>query len=221
MSLVPNSSFEREYFGRYYRDYRLQNSAKKMRFYRTLAERAVEGIQQPRILELGCGLGAFLSILDHRWRKFGLDISHFAIDQSSQAIADVTLSVSDAAEIPFDEYFDLIVAFDVMEHIGDLEKVVHTVISKLTPVGSFVFAVPVYDGPTGPVIRFFDKDPTHLHKRSRNFWLNWARHYFQVVDWWGVYRYLLPGGYYLHKPTRIFRRSAPAIAVFARREKIG
>ncbi|HLG22890.1 MAG TPA: class I SAM-dependent methyltransferase [Candidatus Manganitrophaceae bacterium] len=217
MILSTDPLFEREYFEKYYTDYALQNPPRKMRFYRALAERAAEGIERPRILELGCAFGLFLSSLNPSWRRYGLDVSEFAIDRARRAVPDAKLSVSSAAEIPFDDSFDIIAAFDVIEHLPDLEKAALSVRSKLIPGGYFIFVVPVYDGPTGPLIRLLDRDPTHLRKESRDYWLDWARGRFQVIEWRGIYRYLLPGGYYLHRPTRMFRRYTPAIAVIARR----
>jgi hypothetical protein len=73
----------------------------------------------------------------------------------------------------------------------------------------------VYDGPTGPIIHALDHDPTHVHKRGRDFWLDWTRQHFVLNRWCGIYRYLLPGGYYVHVPTRLLRRATPAIAVVA------
>ena len=67
------------------------------------------------------------------------------------------------------------------------------------------------------IIRRLDRDPTHLHKWPRQRWLDWAARHFSVVEWSGIVRYLLPGGYYLHLVTRLFRRHAPAIIVIARK----
>jgi hypothetical protein len=83
--------------------------------------------------------------------------------------------------------------------------------------GIFLFVVPVYDGPLGPVVRLLDKDPTHVHQKSRAFWLGWASRRFTVLDWWGLTRYLLPGGLYVNWPSRLARRVSPAIAVVARK----
>jgi hypothetical protein len=80
-----------------------------------------------------------------------------------------------------------------------------------------VFVVPVYDGPLGWLVRRLDKDPTHVHKMPRNFWLEWAARTFEVVEWLGTYRYLTPLGVYVHFASRRLRRWSPAVAVAARR----
>jgi hypothetical protein len=77
--------------------------------------------------------------------------------------------------------------------------------------------MPVYDGPTGPVIRRLDKDPTHIHKWDREAWLDLLGSRFNILDWQGAFRLLLPSGPYLHVPTRRLRAVSPAILVVARR----
>jgi SAM-dependent methyltransferase len=209
--------FEREYFEAVYRDYARQNPPRKLRFYRRLVERVVPADRLPRILDIGCAFGAFLSALDPKWRRFGTDVSQFATDRAAAAIPDVTFARADIHEIPFPGPFDVITAFDVIEHIPSLDAVASAVRSRLMPGGHFVFVVPVYDGVTGPLIRLLDKDETHVHKQSRDFWLRWTRENFVLLEWCGVYRYLFPGLGYVHLPTRFWRRFTPAIAVLAQR----
>lgn len=114
--------------------------------------------------------------------------------------------------------FGAVTAFDSLEHMPDVEAAALSIDSQLVPGGSFVFVVPVYDGVSGPLIRRLDGDPTHLHKWPRTQWLDWAARHFEIVSWRGILRYLLPGGYYLHLPTRLFRSHTPAIIVVCRRQ---
>src|SRR5262249_5933903 len=146
-----------------------------------------------------------------------IDVSEYAVSRAREALPHVHLSIGSADAIPFDGPFDLITAFDVIEHVPDLDAVRGSVRDRLGPRGQLVFVVPVYDGITGPIVRRLDRDVTHVHREGRGFWLDWAGAGFEIVEWWGVYRYLLPGGYYAHWPTRRLRRHAPAIAVRARR----
>lgn len=211
--------FDRSYYERNYRSYELQNPPRKLAFYRALVERAAAGKARPRILEIGCAFGHFLATLDPRWRRCGMDASRYAVGRARRRAPEAAFAVADAGgEIPFAGGFDVIVAFDVLEHLADLARVREALLPRLAPGGRLVFVVPVYDGPTGPLVRLLDRDPTHVHKRSRAFWLDWAGRDLRIVEWWGVYRYLLPGGRYLHRPTRALRGVAPAVAVVAARD---
>lgn len=210
--------FEQGYFEKNYRNYGLQNPARKLRFYRGLAETVAPKDRVPRVLDVGCAFGAFLGALDPKWERFGSDVSQFAIERAGKAVPGATFAVGGFGSIPFPGPFDIITSFDVIEHVPSLDDVAATVQTKLRAGGHLIFVVPVYDGPTGPIIRLLDRDETHVHKESRDFWLDWTRKHFTLVDWWGIYRYLMPGGLYPHMATRIWRRATPAIAVLARRE---
>jgi SAM-dependent methyltransferase len=217
MTRDPEGPYERAYYEVVYRDYHRQNPPRKLRFYRRLVERVAPVDHPPRILDIGCAFGAFLSTLDPRWERFGIDLSRYATERAAETVPGATFSRAGVDEIPFPGPFDVVTAFDVIEHIPSLETVASAVSGKLAPGGHFVFVVPVYDGVTGPLIRALDRDETHVHKRSRDFWLAWARESFTLLDWLGVYRYLLPGLGYAHLPTRLLRRFTPAIVAVARR----
>ncbi len=206
-----SAAFDRDYYEANYRDYQRQNPVRKMRFYRQLIEGLVPPEKPARLLEIGCAFGRFAQFLPAAWTYFGTDLSRYALKNADEAGGRLCQASADG--LPFDAAFDAVAAFDVLEHVPRLDLAAESIAGALRPGGAFVFVVPVYDGPTGPVIRALDKDPTHVHKESRWFWLDWAAAGFEVCDWWGVYRYLLPGGCYVHSPTRRLRRWTPAIAV--------
>ena len=209
--------FDRSYFETRYADYERQNPARKMRFYKSLAEAAAAGCKSPRILDIGCAFGFFLSWLGSGWERYGVDASEYAIACARQQVPGVSFAITASTDLVFPGPFDVISALDVLEHIADLDGMLQLIAAGLRPGGGFVSVVPVYDGITGPVIRLLDRDPTHLHKRSRDFWLDRMSVHFHLSDWWGIYRYLLPGGLYCHLVTKSLRRYAPAIACLARR----
>ena len=208
--------FDREYFEACYRDYRRQNPDAKLRFYRDLVAPARAARARPRLLDLGCAFGAFLESVGPGWDRFGLDVSEYAIAAARERLPDVEFAVSGMERIPFPGSFDAVTAFDTVEHVERPEAVFEAVRERLTPGGRFVFVVPVYDGPVGPLVRMLDRDPTHIHRKARRFWLELASKSFRVEEWLGVWRYLLPLGPYLHFPTRALRAVSPAIAVVAR-----
>lgn len=210
-----------EYFHEVYRDYAAQNPKRKLDYYTGLARAAAGTVPIPRLLEVGCGPGFFLEALGPGWQRYGTDVSEWAIGEARRRVPDATLEIAPAERIPptppFDGIFRVIAAFDVLEHLENPESAVASIAARLEPGGGLVFVVPVYDGPIGPVVRLLDRDPTHVQKKSRRFWLDLAARHFSVESWRGVFRYLLPGRLYVHLPTRALRAIAPAIVVVCRR----
>jgi SAM-dependent methyltransferase len=208
--------FDESYYETVYRNYERQNPSRKLAFYRRLVERQLRAAGNPRVLDLGCAFGFFLAALDSRFRKYGVDASEHAIRQAKSRLPGAGLAIGDCAAPPFRGPFDAITAFDVMEHIPDLERVWEFAGRALAPGGVLVFAVPVYDGPLGPLVHRLDRDPTHVHKQSRRWWLDKASARFEVIAWTGILRYLAAPCCYLHVPSTVIRSFSPAIAVVAR-----
>lgn len=214
------TEFDAGYFADNYPSYAAQNPAKKLDFYRRVIERWAPETRPLDLLDVGCGLGRFPAFLSQDdYRVHATDVSRWALEKNREQFPHVDFREASATETPFpDDAFDVVTSFDVIEHVPDLDGVGEAVTSMLRPGGVFVFVVPVYDGLSGPAIRLLDKDPTHVHKNPRGFWLDWAAERFRVLEWWGILRYLLPFEYYLHVPTRRFRDHTPAILVAARWE---
>lgn len=215
---VASPRYDEAYFAANYRNYARQNPPRKLRFYRHLVEAALAPGAPRSIHDLGCGMGLFLAKLGDSWRRFGSDVSEFALEKARAACPDATFAQGSAADAsPFGEWFGVVTAFDVIEHVPNLDAVAQCVTNQLHEHGAFVFVVPTYDGLSGPVIRRLDRDPTHVHKWPRDRWLAWASEHFEVIDWLGIIRWLTPLGYYVHTVTRRLRRHTPAILVTCRK----
>ena len=206
------------YFDEAYRDYWLQNPERKLDHYLHVIDARLDGGSKA-LLDLGCGLGAFLE----RASKRHPDWSFAATDMDTRALTETALRVPHATIVPgsaeeplfADQTFDVITAWDVFEHVPDLSAAASSVARMLKPGGLLAFVVPVYDGLTGPMIRRLDKDPTHLHKLSRGEWLTWTEQHFEDIEWHGLVRYLL-GRTYLHASSNRGRHHTPAILVSCR-----
>jgi SAM-dependent methyltransferase len=214
-----STQFDAEYFDRVYRDYARQNPAAKLAYYRSVIDLHRDAAAAPRIHDVGCAFGYFLCSLPQEWKRHGSDVSEYAItaarDRCKHA-ASFTVAPASASIGP--DSFDIVTAFDILEHEPRLDEAGDSIRRQLRAGGLFVFVVPVYDGLSGPIIRALDRDATHIHKWRRDAWIRWASERFKVITWEGIVRYLLPGGCYLHLPTRAFRQHTPAILVACRRD---
>ncbi len=212
--------FGPEYFETRYRNYDAQNPCRKLAFYeRSIVSQFDQTGRELRVLDIGCGLGAFAGHVASlpNFRVAATDVDEDVIARNRRRYPQVDFVRAGAGDVPFDPAtFDVITALDVLEHLSDRDMAVEAVKTMLRPDGVFFVVVPVYDGLSGPVIRRLDKDPTHLHRLSRQEWLDWIGRRFRVVTWQGMIRYLLPGPYYLHVATRVLRAHTPAIAITCR-----
>lgn len=96
-------------------------------------------------LEIGCGTGYVLSGIAKRFttvKLFGSEIFMAGLDLALGRLPSANLMQMDARHIPFSEEFDVIGAFDVLEHIEDDELVLSQIHAALKPQGYAVITVP-------------------------------------------------------------------------------
>jgi SAM-dependent methyltransferase len=114
------------------------------RLIRDLASRYFKGARN--VMEIGCGTGFVLGALRQALPDARLTGSEIYTD--GLAIArrrwgeGVTLIQADAQRLPFAAEFDLICAFDVLEHIEDDARVLAEMHRALRPGGGLLLAVP-------------------------------------------------------------------------------
>jgi SAM-dependent methyltransferase len=96
-------------------------------------------------LEVGCGTGYVLASV-HRAlpqvRVVGGELHRRGLDYAAQRVPGVELVQIDARKIPFDGEFDVVGAFDVLEHIDDDEGVLDELCAAAKPAGGLVLTVP-------------------------------------------------------------------------------
>lgn len=106
------------------------------------------GASEPKsVLEIGCGTGYVLKGIRERFRHFrltGAEIYLKGIEFAQQRLPDVEFIQLNATAIPFRETFDVVGAFDVLEHIDDDTAVMRNVHQALKPGGHFMISVPQY-----------------------------------------------------------------------------
>jgi len=128
-----------------------------------LAELRRTGLDLPRpldVLEIGFGNGSFLAFARQQgWRISGTEMSQELVNSACAKGFDARHDL-EFASFP-EESFDLVVAFDVLEHIEqhDLAAFVARVLRVLRTGGRFLARFPNGDSPFSCV--FQNGDPTH------------------------------------------------------------
>jgi len=99
---------------------------------------------EDRILEIGCGIGTVVNELSSKGHDIaGIDISDEAIEYGRNKYGDIRLEVQAAETLPYeDESFEVVLSFDLFEHIAAIDKHVSEVRRVLRPGGYYLFQTP-------------------------------------------------------------------------------
>ena len=110
-----------------------------------LIRREVRPRSDARILEIGCGTGHNLAMLGGFGHVDGLELDDEARALSEQRLGRKVMSspLPELAGVA-DRHYDLIGAFDVIEHIDDDDAALASIAAKLKPGGKFVITVPAH-----------------------------------------------------------------------------
>ena len=110
-----------------------------------LIRRAIRPPADARLLEIGCGTGHNLAMLG----EFG-QVDALELDDEARAFAEKRLGRSvmsaplpELAGVP-DRHYDLVGAFDVIEHIEDDRAAIASIETKLKAGGKFFMTVPAH-----------------------------------------------------------------------------
>lgn len=105
------------------------------------------GSRNNKILEIGCGTGYVLKGLEDKFINYqlvGSEIHIEGIKFAKERLQKVQFIQLDATKMPFENEYDAIGAFDVLEHIEEDEKVMKEVYKSLKKEGLFFISVPQY-----------------------------------------------------------------------------
>ena len=140
---IPRPATLDRYYPRHYRAYgrsviRVLSTLYSLRVSRW-ARLKPEGAS---VLEVGCGSGLMLTAFRRRgWRVFGIERNEAAAETARQTLGPNTIATS-MQGLPADARFDLIVLFQVLEHIGEPVALLRDCARQLAPGGLLIANVP-------------------------------------------------------------------------------
>jgi len=101
------------------------------------------------VLEIGCGQGAFAVRLARRYDYVGVDVDESSVRATERRLADASLAgrvlLGDEADVlPDSAKFDVVCAFEVLEHLEDDAAALRQWSSRLRPGGMLLVSVPAW-----------------------------------------------------------------------------
>lgn len=110
-----------------------------------LIRRVVDPPRNADILEIGCGTGHNLAMLSDFGRVDALELDDEARAHAQKRLGRSVMS----APLPQlagvrEHHYDLVGAFDVIEHIDDDQAAIASIATRLKPSGKFVMTVPAH-----------------------------------------------------------------------------
>ena len=125
----------------------------------------VQNLTNLNMLEIGCGNGSIMTyLMGNNVKIEGGDIFMEALRHCRQQTKRINLYRLDILCLPFDSDFDIIGAFDVLEHIANDDKAITEMNNALRPGGYLILTVPAYQF----LWSNFDESAHHQRRYNKN-----------------------------------------------------
>ena len=132
------------------------------------------------VLDLGCGLGYFLSTLNTNFKKYGIEESSFACDYIKENFKDIEIINGDYSKIEnFKIKFDIIMFYHVIEHLKDPTRSIEFIKKSLKKNGTLIIGTPNIGSFVSRLFkeRFRHYIPTHICLYSEKSLKKMLNHY--------------------------------------------
>jgi 2-polyprenyl-3-methyl-5-hydroxy-6-metoxy-1,4-benzoquinol methylase len=118
-----------------------------------------------KVLDVGCAFGYFaFHMKSIGFDVYGIDVSKYAIEKCKKNLTSNNFFVNDASnKFPFKkEFFDIITAFDVIEHVKEYKIALKNIVSTLKNDGIFLLQTPLKIKNKFLKKIAIDRDKTHI-----------------------------------------------------------
>ena len=127
------------------------------------------------MLEIGSGMGHLVGQLSAWFETYGMDLNHWAVNQSKSAAEKSSLQTASAQELPYkDSSFNVLIIKHIVEHLPDPAKAINEIGRVTEKDGILILATPNL----GSLLKPWkgDKwigyqDPTHISLKDPSEWL--------------------------------------------------
>lgn len=150
--------------------------------YRRKYNRLIKPLNINNSLDVGCAYGFLVKFLNNKGiDSEGIDISEFAIQKAKQLFPTLNFYLSDAAEWNGKKTYDLITAFETLEHCEKLNAAICNIRKHLKDNGFLLCSLPCIDFVDEKLQR--ETDPTHINFLTSSEWVNKIEgHGFKLKD---------------------------------------
>jgi SAM-dependent methyltransferase len=132
----------------------------RRRILEVVLARHLPPLAERRILDVGCGTGGMLPMLSHFGLVSGIEGEPMAVERCRSAFGEFDVRQGEIpGDVPSDGTFDVVTAFDVIEHIDDEAAALESLRSAVRPGGTVVVTVPALSW------LWSDHDVVNGHKR--------------------------------------------------------
>lgn len=131
------------------------------RLIKYLISKFIDSTTNAKVLEFGCGTGYVLKGLSEfkNLKLYGAELNLEGLRYAKKRLPEVEFIQLDMRASPFESEFDVVCAFDVLEHIDDDELIIKNVYKTLKTNGFFFISVPQH------MWLWSTQDETAYHKR--------------------------------------------------------
>jgi len=166
---IDASFYDRDYYKEKKGEYRWNIFHNLVNFYRALIIKIF--LKPKNCLDVGCGTGGLVKWL----RFFGIDAFGIEISKDALELAEKNikpfLKIGDIVKIPYpDNYFDLVVTFDVLEHL-DRSKIKKAILETIRVSKKFILHK-IYTIENKWITFTHGEDFSHVSVFSKKYWQN-------------------------------------------------